>query len=99
MGGLELYNDLLARDFKFEVKDSALYIQPRNALTPEDCAAIRDHKADLLALIATEKDEWGPRLTTWMAEQLYCDLANHRREVFLSRKNGKIKVEIEEDGE
>jgi hypothetical protein len=85
MGSLELYNDLLARNFTFHVDKAGLHPKPYNALTPEDCAAIRDHKADLLALIATEKDEWGPRLTTWMAEQLYCDLANHRREVFLSK--------------
>ena len=48
----ELHSNLLARAFTLRAEGNDLYVVPTPRLTPEDCAAIREHKAGLIALLA-----------------------------------------------
>ena len=57
MSAERLYRDLLDRGLHLRVDDGRLVVGPRRLLTDVDDRAIRQHRDELVALVALEADE------------------------------------------
>jgi TubC N-terminal docking domain len=54
--GADILSHLTAQGFRFAVRQGQLFVEPKDRLNDTARALIREHKAELLAVEATDRD-------------------------------------------